>query len=134
MIEKGLASFSVLKKTKKTESKNSWTLFFFLTISPPCLGLSFFQTTKKYKFSIPLPDIFQHQGSGNSLRGAKGSLYWSCPIRIPSKCWGWSNLRTLNSQPLLLLWEAIGGEISQNIYCLSRVNTNKIDCYLIMLY
>ena len=45
--ERGLASFSVLKKTecqawggngagKKTESKNSWTLFFH-TISPPCL-------------------------------------------------------------------------------------------------
>jgi hypothetical protein len=29
----------------KTESKSSWTLFFFLTISPPCLGLSFFQNT-----------------------------------------------------------------------------------------
>ena len=41
---------------------------------------------------MSLPDIFQHQSSGNSFRGAKGSLYLFCPIQIPSKCWGWSNL------------------------------------------
>ena len=40
----------------------------------------------------PVCGIFQHQGSGNSFRGAKGSLYWSYPTQIPSKCWGWSNL------------------------------------------
>ena len=35
---------------------------------------------------------FLNQGSGYSLRGARGILYWSYPIQIPSKCWGWSTL------------------------------------------
>ena len=44
------------------------------------------------------------EGPGDSFRGAKGSLDWFCPIQIPSKCWGWSNLpRTLVHSPLLLL-------------------------------
>ena len=38
---------------KKVQSpRNSWTLLFFQTISPPCLGLCFFQTAKNYKFSL----------------------------------------------------------------------------------
>ena len=32
--------------------------------------------------------------------GAKGSLYWPCPIQIPSKCWRWSNLIFLTRWPL----------------------------------
>jgi hypothetical protein len=52
---------------------------------PPCMALFFFQTTKNKKvLYIPLLDIFQHQGSGNSFRGAKGSpigpvLFKFCP-------------------------------------------------------
>ena len=34
---------------------------------------------KRGDFLTLLPAIFQHQGSGNLFRGAKGSLYWSCP-------------------------------------------------------
>ena len=40
--------------------------------SPMSGTLFFFQKLKK-KFSIPLPGIFQHQGSGNSLRGVKAA-------------------------------------------------------------
>ena len=40
-----------------------------------------------------LPSTFQDQGSGYSLRGVQGSLHWVCPVQIPSKCWGESNLR-----------------------------------------
>ena len=32
--------------------------------------------------------------------GAKDSLFWSCPIQIPSKCWRWSNLIFLTRCPL----------------------------------
>ena len=59
---------------KNQSRRNSWTLFFFRTFLPHVWDLS-----------------FQNQGSGYSLRGAKGILYWSCPIQILSKCWGWSN-------------------------------------------
>ena len=65
-------------------------LFFFHTIFPPCLV--FFRPLIMISSLLFVPDIFQHQGYGNSFRGAKGSLYWSCPILIPSKCWGWSKL------------------------------------------
>ena len=30
------------------------------------------------------PATFQHRGSEYSFRGDKGSLYWFCPIQIPS--------------------------------------------------
>ena len=56
---------------------------------PPCLGLQ----APKLARALDYPSAtFQHQGSGYSLWMAKGSLYWFCPIQIPSKCWGWSNL------------------------------------------
>ena len=94
---------------KKSSPRISWTMFFpalkknrvqealglcfFHTISPHVWDSVFFlHTTKIYKFSPFWSWNFQHQSSGNSFRGAKGSLYWSCPIQIPSKCWGWSNL------------------------------------------
>ena len=63
-------------------------------------GLCFLLVLKKNRVEEILPDIFHHQGTGNSFRGAKGSLYWSCPIQIPSKCWGWSNLIFLTRCPL----------------------------------
>ena len=54
--ERGLASFSVLKKTesqtwgrngvKKTESKSSWTLFFFASFPPHAWDSVFFRTLK----------------------------------------------------------------------------------------
>ena len=77
---------------KKTESKNSWTLFFFSPF-PPHVWDSVFFRAPKLASALDYPSAtFQHQGSGYSFRGAKGSLYWFCPIQIPSKCWGWSNL------------------------------------------
>ena len=61
-------------------------LIFFPNYFSPCLALFFFRTTKNKKkvFYIPLLDIIQHQGSGNSFRGAKGSpigpvLFKFCP-------------------------------------------------------
>ena len=53
----------------------------------------FFPNTKKNKvLSHSLPDIFKDQVSGYSLRGSSGTLYGVSPVKIPSKCWGWSNL------------------------------------------
>ena len=73
--------------------RNSWTLFFFQTISPQCLGLCFFQSSKT-ESALDTPSCnFSERCSGYSLREAKGNLYWSCPIQIPSKCWGWINLQ-----------------------------------------
>ena len=40
------------EKWFEKSQRNSWTLFFFLTISPLCLGLGFCQTTKNYKISL----------------------------------------------------------------------------------
>ena len=113
-----LIIFSGLKKTesqtwggemfrKKTESKKLLDSVFFQTISPPCLGLCFFRPLKMISSLLSVPEIFQHQGSGNSFRGAKGSLYWSCPIQIPPKCWRWSNLICMLPSSLALfvvLW------------------------------
>ena len=44
--------------------------------------------------------------------GAKGILYWSCPIQIPSKCWGWSNLVftqeiEVQPEPELVEWRKV---------------------------
>ena len=39
---------------KKTKSKKFFDSVYFLTISPPCLGLCFFQITKNY-MSSPYP-------------------------------------------------------------------------------
>ena len=54
--ERGLASFSVLKRKEKVpdmgESKSSWTLVFFPHHFPPCMGLCFFQNTKTCKSSL----------------------------------------------------------------------------------
>ena len=60
--------------------------------SPMTGTLFFFRPLKMVSSLLSVTEIFQHQGSGNSFRGAKGSLYWSCPIQIPPKCWRWSNL------------------------------------------
>ena len=101
--ERELCFFSVLTKNrvpdmgekcceKKTESKSSWTLFFF-TQFPPHVGDSVFFRAPKLASALDYPSAtIQHQGSGNSFWGAKGSLYWFCPILILSKCLGWSNL------------------------------------------
>ena len=85
----GPCFFPVLKKKKRP--RNSWTLFIFEPFSP--------MSGTPFPF-IPLPDIFQHHRSGNSFRWAKGSLYWSRPTQIPSKCWGCSNLIFLTRCPL----------------------------------
>ena len=78
------------KGVKKTESKNSWT---------PHVWDSVFYWAPKLASALDYPSAtFQHQVSGNSFRGAKGSLYWFCPIQILSKCWGWSNLTMSLSQ------------------------------------
>ena len=77
---------------KKTESKSSWTLFF-STPFPPHVWDSVFFRAPKLASALDYPSAnSQHQGSGFSFRGAKGSLYWFCPIQIPPKCWGSSNL------------------------------------------
>ena len=47
---------------------------------------------KNTVLSLSLTDIFQDQGSEYSLRGSSGILYRVSPVKIPSKCWGWSNL------------------------------------------
>ena len=77
---------------KKQSPRSSWTLFFFRPFPPHVWDSVFFRPLKMISSLLSVPEIFQHQGSGNSFRGAKGSLYWSCPIQIPPKCWGWSNL------------------------------------------
>ena len=88
---------------KKQESKSSWTLFFFLPFPPHVWDSVFFQNTEKNKVcSLSLPDIFQDQGSGYLLRGSSGTLYGVSPVKIPSKCWGWSNL-LLNHHFTLIL-------------------------------
>ena len=80
--------------------RNFWTLFIFEPFLPHVWDSVFFKPLKM-KSSLYTPSwYFQHHGSGNSFRGAKGSLYWSCPIQIPSKCWGWSNLIFLTRCPL----------------------------------
>ena len=60
--ERGLASFSVLKKNRVPGMGGKWweknrvqellDSVFFHTISPPCLGLCFFQNTKTCKSSL----------------------------------------------------------------------------------
>ena len=90
---------------KKTESKNSWTLFFLQTISPPCLGLCFFQCTKTASaldtpscyFSEPGFWILTRGGSNNPVISWKpgrkkysavpiiGSFYWVSP-RVLGLC------------------------------------------------
>ena len=66
---------------------------FFPHYFPPMSGTLLFFRAPKLVSALDYPSAtFQHQGSGNSLRGAKGSMYWSCSIQILSKCWGWSNL------------------------------------------
>ena len=77
---------------KKQSPRSSWTLFFFRPFPPHVWDSVFFRPLKMISSLLSVPEIFQHQGSGNSFRGAKGSLYWSCPIQIPPKCWRWSNL------------------------------------------
>ena len=44
------------------------------------------------ELSLTPLEIFQDQGSGYSLRVLSGSLYGVSPVKIPSRCWGWSNL------------------------------------------
>ena len=57
-------------------------------------------------FSLSLPDIFQDQGSKYSLRVSSGSLYRVSPVKIPSKCYGRSNLlETLHARSTLNLWQ-----------------------------
>ena len=85
---------------KKQSIRISWTLFFFNQFSPMSGTLFFFRPLKMISSLLSVPEIFQHQGSGNSFRGAKGSLYWSCPIQIPPKCWRWSNLVLITILPL----------------------------------
>ena len=58
------------KWCEKTKSKNS---FF-----------------RALKFASPLS--LTHKGSGYSPRVSSGSLYGVSPVKIPSKCWGQSNL------------------------------------------
>ena len=77
---------------KKTEFKSSWTLFFFRPFLPHVWDSVFFRAPKLASALDNPSSVFQHQGSGYSFRGAKGSLYWFCRILILSKCWGWSNL------------------------------------------
>jgi hypothetical protein len=60
---------------KKTDSKIFLDSVFFEPILAHVWDSVFFQTTKNDKFSLPLPDVFQHQGSGNSVRGAQGNLW-----------------------------------------------------------
>ena len=93
--ERELCFFSVLSPRHggemvwKKQSSRVLGLCFFSHHFPPCLGLRHW---KNKVLSLSLPDIFQDQGSGYSLRGPKGILYRISPIQIPSKCWGWSNL------------------------------------------
>ena len=75
---------------KKTESNIHW--FFSHHFSPMSGTLFFFQSTEIGKSSLSLPEIFQDQGSGYSLKVSSGSLYGISPVKIPSKCWGWRNL------------------------------------------
>ena len=44
----------------------------------------FFQNTEigKFSLSLPVPDIFQDQGSVYSLRVSSGSLYGVSPVKI----------------------------------------------------
>ena len=96
---------------KKTESKSSWTLFFSRPFLPHVWDSVFFRAPKLAS-ALTFPSAtFQHQGSGYSFRGAKGSLYWFCPIQIPSKFWGWSNLCTILLATPLSFGEFRGGKI-----------------------
>ena len=116
MRERGLANFNVLKKQSprhggnglknKTESKNSWT---FHNISPPRLGLWFFQNTKTGKSHSLTSWIFSGPGFW-ILRVSKGSLHGVSPDQILSKCWGWSNL--------ILIYDLV--EILKNLFLRSR--------------
>ena len=64
---------------------------FFLTISPSCLGLCYLRALKLASF-LSLSEILQDQGSGYSLRMSSCSLCEGSPLKITSKCCGWSNL------------------------------------------
>ena len=100
---------------EKNESKNSWTLFFFTTFPPHILDSVFFRAPKLTS-ALDYPSAtFQHQGSGNSFRGAKGSLYWFCPIQILSKCWGWSNIVKRKSRCLMQEGRGCGGRLCKRV-------------------
>ena len=94
--ERVLANFSGLKKNwvpdmggnseKKTESKNSWTQFFFTPFLPYVWDSVFFRTLK---LASPLSLAswnFLGSGFGYSLRVSSGILYGVSPDQIPTKC------------------------------------------------
>ena len=70
----------------KQSPRISWTQAFFKPFLP--------QTIKNDKFSAyPFLTFFSTRVLETRLGGLKAAcLYWSCPIQILSKCWGWSNL------------------------------------------
>ena len=86
---------------KKTKSKSSWTLFFFSLFPPYAWDPVFSEHLNWQILSLSLTDIFQDQGSGYSPRVSSASLYGVSPVKIPSKCWGWSNL---GHSLILRLW------------------------------
>ena len=76
--------FSGLKKTEsqtwgrigseKNRVQEILGLFFYRSISPPCLGLCFFQTTKNYKFSLyPFLTFFSTRVLESHLGGLKAA-------------------------------------------------------------
>ena len=95
---------------KNTESES---LFFSPFTPPPMLGTLFIVRALKLAspLSLSLHEIFQDQGSGYLLRVSSGSLYGVSLVKIPSKCWGWSNLMfTLNLLMFLdieVLWNQL---------------------------
>ena len=99
---RALASLGARKKTEskiwggngvKKQSSRVLGLSSFPHHFPPMSGtLFFFQAPKLVSALDYQSATFQHQDSGYSFRGARGSLYWFSHIQIPPKCWGWSNL------------------------------------------
>ena len=77
--EKGLASFSVPNKNRVPDmGGNSVTNLRVQEFLPPMPGtLFFFQNTKTGKSYLSLPEFFQDQGSGHSLRVVGLLLYSS---------------------------------------------------------
>ena len=58
---------------KKQSPRASWTLFFSEPFLPHVWDSVFFRPLKIISSLLSVPEIFQHQGSGNSLGGLKAA-------------------------------------------------------------
>ena len=99
------------KWCEKKQSPRTLGLCFFSHHFPPMSGtLFFFEHLNWQVLSITRLQFFSTRVLDIHLGGLKSSLYWFCPIQIPSKFWGWSNLCTILLATPLSFGEFRGGK------------------------